>query len=143
MVAISYQCIYGHKHLINQCQTNGPDHLSMSLQGHKNLIDQGQTNESNQLSMSLQRHKHLIDQGQTNGGNQLSMSLQGHKHLIDQCQTNGHDHQLICLEQGYDYSLAVKKSESLYQLMYLRFISYKLKLIDVITLSTSLYLSHD
>ena len=121
MVAISYQCIYGHKHLINQCQTNGPDHLSMSLQVHKNLINQGQTNESNQLSMSLQRHKHLIDQ----------------------CQTNGHDLQLICLEQGYDYSLAVIKSESLYQLMYLRFISYKLKLIDVITLSTSLYLSHD
>ena len=34
-------------------------------------------------------------------------------------------------------------STSLYQLMYLRFIYYKLKLIDVITISTSLSISHD
>ena len=134
MGMISYQL-----HIINKHQTNRRDQLSMSL----HLIYQCHTNGRNQLSMSLQRNKHLINQSLTNWCNQLSMSLQGHKHLIDQCQTNGHDLQLICLEQGYDYSLAVKKSESLYQLMYLRFISYKLKLIDVITLSTSLYLSHD
>ena len=56
---------------------------------------------------------------------------------------HGQDLQLIRLEQGHDYSLTVIKLESLYQLMYLRFTSYELKVIDVITLSTSLYLSHD
>ena len=55
----------------------------------------------------------------------------------------GHDLQLIRLEQGYDYSLAVFKAESLYQLVYLSFICYKKKLIEVITIPTSLSISHD
>ena len=55
-----------------------------------------------------------------------------------QFQTNGDDLQFICLEQGQDYSLAVIKAESLYQLVYLGFICYKLKLIDAITIPTSL-----
>ena len=59
------------------------------LHGHKYVIDQCQTNGRDQLSMSLHGHKHLIDQ--TNGHDQLSMPLLGHKHFIDQCQTNGHD----------------------------------------------------
>jgi len=42
-----------------------------------------------------------------------------------QCQTNGHNHQLIHLEQVHDYSLAVISTESLYQLMYFKFIGYK------------------
>jgi len=37
----------------------------------------------------------------------------------------GHNLQLIRLEQGHDYSLALIKAESLYQLMYLRIIVYK------------------
>ena len=32
MGRISYQCQQGNKHLINQCQTNGHDQLSMSTQ---------------------------------------------------------------------------------------------------------------
>ena len=38
----------------------------------------------------------------------------------------GHNLQRICLEQGHDYSLAVIKAESLYLLMYLRIIVYKI-----------------
>ena len=56
---------------------------------------------------------------------------------------HAHNLQLIRLEQGHDYSLIVIKGESLYQLMYLRFICYKLKLTDVITIPTSLSLSYD
>ena len=55
----------------------------------------------------------------------------------------GHNLQLIRLEQGHDYSLPVIKVESLYQVMYLRFICCKLKLKDVITIPTLLSLSHD
>ena len=61
------------------------------------------------------RHKHVIDQCQTNGHNQLSMSTQTQARNY-QCQTNGHDLQLIPLEQGQDYSLAVIKGKSLYKL---------------------------
>ena len=39
--------------------------------------------------------------------------------------------------------LTVISTESLYKLMYLRFICYKLKLIEVITISTWLSISHD
>ena len=60
-----------------------------------------------------------------------------------QCQTNKHNPQLIHLEQGHDYSLAVISTKSLYQLMYLKFICYKLHLIDVILIPTSLSISHD
>ena len=55
----------------------------------------------------------------------------------------GHNLQLIRLEQGHNYSLAVIKAESLYQLMYLRVICYKLKLVKVITIPTLLSISHD
>ena len=41
------------------------------------------------------------------------------------------------------HTLSVIKAESLYQLVYLRFICYKLKLIDVITIPTSLSISHN
>ena len=54
-----------------------------------------------------------------------------------------HNLPLICLEQGHNYSLAVIKAESLYQLIYLNFICYKLKLIDVIKNPPSLSISHD
>ena len=50
-----------------------------------------------------------------------------------QCQTNGHDLQLICLEQGQDYSLSVIKAESLYQLSIFRDVRLKLGFISVIT----------
>ena len=43
----------------------------------------------------------------------------------------GHNLQLIHFEQGHNYSLAVIKAKSLYQL---RFICYNLKLIDLITI---------
>ena len=46
----------------------------------------------------------------------------------------GHNLQLIHFEQGHNYSLAVIKAKSLYQLMYLWFICYNLKLIDLITI---------
>ena len=36
--------LHGHKYVIDKCQTNGRDQLSMSLHGHKHLIDQCQTN---------------------------------------------------------------------------------------------------
>ena len=77
-----------------------------------------------------------------NGRAQLSMSTR--TQACDyQCQTNAHNLQLIHLEQGHDYSLVVIKAESLYQLMYLRFICYKLKLTDVITIPTSLSILYD
>ena len=74
---------------------------------------------------------------------ELSMPQLGHNLVSYQWLLLGHDLQLIPLEQGHNYSLTVIKAESLYQLMYLRFICYKLKLIDLITISTSSSLSHD
>ena len=47
------------------------------------------------------------------------------------------------IKTGNDYSVAVISTESLYQLKYLRFICYKLNLIDVITIPTLLSISHD
>ena len=51
--------------------------------------------------------------------------------LIDQCQQMGHDLSSY-VSTITNYSLAAIKLESLYQLMYRRFICYKLKVIDVI-----------
>ena len=48
--------------------------------------------------------------------------------------------QLLCFNENQITLNNVIKMESLYQLLYLRF---KLKLIDVITISTSLSISHD
>ena len=89
MGTISYQSLYGHKHVINQRQINGHNQLSLSPRtlSHNQSTH---TNGCDQLSMSLHGHKHLINQGQTNGCNQLSMSLHGHKHIINQRQTNGY-----------------------------------------------------
>ena len=50
-----------------------------------------------------------------------------------QCQTNGHDLQLIRLEQGHDYSHAVIKAESLYQLSIFLDIRLKLGFNSIIT----------
>ena len=58
-------------------------------------------------------------------------------------QRGRHDLHPIHQEQGHDYYLSVISTESQYQLMYLRFICYKLKLIDIITIPTSLSISHD
>ena len=100
-------------------------------------------NEHNRVSYQCQPgHKLVTDQCQTNGRDQLLMSTWTQAHNY-QCQTNGHNLQLIHLEQGHNYSLAVIKSESLYQLVYLGFICYKLKLIDVVTILTSLSIPHD
>ena len=52
-----------------------------------------------------------------------------------------HDPQAQPVYQN-DYSLALNSTELLYQLMYFRFICYKLKLIDVNTFHTSLSISH-
>ena len=51
-----------------------------------------------------------------------------------------HNLHLLCLEQRHDYSLRVISTESLSQLVYLSFICYKIKLIDVITIPTSSWL---
>ena len=51
------------------------------------------------------------------------MSQLGHDLSMPQL---GHNLQRIRLEQGHDYSLAVIKAESLYLLMYLRIIVYKI-----------------
>ena len=60
----------------------------------------------------------------------LSMSGQGHSPQP-------------AIKTGNDYSVAVNCTESLFQLMYLRFIWQKLKLIDVIPIPTLLSISHD
>ena len=54
------------------------------------------------------------------------MFLHRHKHAT----FNANNLKFIRLEQGHDYSLTIIKEDFLYPLMYLRFISYKLKLID-------------
>ena len=46
-------------------------------------------------------------------------------------------------ETGNDNSFTVNNTETLYQLIYFRFICHKIKLIDVITIHTSLSISHD
>ena len=50
--------------------------------------------------------------------------------------------QFVCFNETIITLNTVIKAEFLYQLMYLRFKCYKLKLIDVITISTLLSLSH-
>ena len=77
----------------------------------------------------LQGRKHIIDQYQTNGLGTISYQWTQARNY--QCQTNGHNLQLICLEQGLDYSLAVIKAKSLYQLTIFGF--YIKVLTDVIT----------
>ena len=116
--------LHRHKHIIDQRHTNGRDQLSMSLTDKSTY--QSIPNQWKQSAINvLHGHKHIIAHRQTNGHDQLSMS--GHKNLINQCQINGHDQlstastdtsmqlsmpnwhnlQLIHLEQGQDYSLAV------------------------------------
>ena len=104
---------------------------------HKHLIDQRQTNGRNQQSISLYRHKHLIDQTQTNGRDLISYQSQL-KACNYQWQITGQDPQPQNREQ-----LLSRSMKFLYQLIYLRFICYNLKLIDIITIPTSLSISHD
>ena len=86
----------------------------------------------------LYGHKHIIDQRQTNWRDQLSMSFHGHKHVIDQCQTNGHN-----FFRTRPQLLSRSNQSGVSKSMNLRFMCYKLKLIDVITNSTSSSMSHD
>ena len=57
--------------------------------------------------------------------------LQGHKHATINAKSMGTILNLFIKKENH-YSLAVNCTESLYQLTYLRFICYKLKLIEVI-----------
>ena len=60
MGTISYQCLQGHKHLIDQCQTNRHDQLSMSTQTQARN-DQYQTNGHNlQLIRLKQKHDYSL-----------------------------------------------------------------------------------
>ena len=91
-----------------------------------------------------QGHTYKIDRCQTNCHTQLLMST--HTHTHKHATINGKPMDMILnlfIKTGNNYSLAVINRESLYELMYLRFICYKLKLIDVITIHTSLSISHD
>ena len=135
MDMISYQCLQGHKHVINHCQTNGHNQPSMSTwtqEHNKSMPNQWAPSAINvyrdtsmQLSMPNRWAWSAINV-YTDTSTKLINSrkigkisyqcLLRHKHLIDQCQTNGHNLQLICLEQGHDYSLTAIKAESLYQL---------------------------
>ena len=103
-----------------------------------------QTNGLDELSMSLHGHKHLMDLCQTNGLDQLSMSSMDTSTLMINAKPMGAisyqyppTTQLATINsKPMDMILTVISTESLYKLMYLRFICYKLKLIEVITIST-------
>ena len=114
---------------LNQCQTNGQD---LSLLSSMRTC---------QLSVST----HTLASYQSTP-NQCAWSviniLHGHKQTTINAKPMGTILNLF-IKAGNNYSLAVISSESLYQLMFLRFICYKLKLIDIITIPTSLSILHD
>ena len=80
----------------------GHDQLSMSLHGHKHLIDQCQINGHDQLSMSS-TDTSMPSKRQTNGQDQLSTASKDTSMQLSM----PNQLQLIHLEQGQDYSLAV------------------------------------
>ena len=114
IVAISYQCLHGHKHLIDNTKPMGV----ISFQ-------------------CLHRHKHYKSSDVKPMGMNSYQCLNGHKHAAINAKLVGTILNLF-IKTGNDYSLAINSTESLYQLVYLRFICYKLKLIDVITIPMSL-----
>ena len=65
------------------------------------------------------------------------------KLLMINAKSNRHDSEPVYQNKERLLSHSKQYRNSLYQLMYLRFICYKLKLMDVITISTLLSISHN
>ena len=75
MGTISYQCLQGHKHLIDHCQTNGHDQLSMSTWTQAGNF-QCQTIENNlQLFRLEQGHEYSLAAIKAESLYQLSIFL--------------------------------------------------------------------
>jgi len=131
-----YQCLHEHKHLIDQHLINGRDQLSMSLHGHKHLIDQRLINGCDQLAINVSPQTQALDRSTPNQWARSAINvLHGHKHATINAKPMSMILSLF-IKTGNDNSLVVISMESLYQLMYLRFICYKLTLIDLITIPT-------
>ena len=116
------QCQHGHKHANYQYQTNGHDLIGFNVNMDTstqtiNTKPMGTISQANSMST---RHQHTNQQYQTNKYNLISCSFR----------------------RGTNHSLPVIKAEY-FQLMFLGFICYKLKLIDIITSSTFLSISYD
>ena len=109
MGTISYQCLHGCNHVIDQCQTNGHNQLSMST-GTQAL----------NRSLPNQWARSAIN---VNMDTSRQFSMPNH---WEQSST-------LSLEQGHEYSLAAIKAESLYQLSIFLAVSLKLGCNSVIT----------
>ena len=125
---------------LNRHQTNGHIELSM-FNGHKNVLDQCQTNGFDQLSMSLWTQALIPSMLNQWDQSVININMDTSTWLSMPNQFS-HNLQLIT-QQGHYYSLAVIEVESLYQLIYLRLIWHKLKFKDIITIPLSLFISHD
>ena len=140
---LSFQCQHGNKLLIDQCQTNGHDLNSYVQMSTSNQTETQGLNRSMPNQWARSQFVYFNEDQLSNryGHNLVSYQCQSEA-CNYRCQTNGHNSQLVnSLNTRNDYALAVNSTQSLYQLMYLS--CYKLKLIDLITIPTSVSISHD
>ena len=89
MGAISYQCLHGYKHIIDQRQINRCDQLSMSSRTqalNRLMPNQWARSDINGYTDTSTKSINAKPMGTIS-----YQCLQGHKHVINQCQTNWHD----------------------------------------------------
>ena len=112
MGTISYQFLHRHKHVTINAKPMGTISYQF-LHRHKHVTINAKPMGTISYQF-LHRHKHVTINAKPTG----TISYQSMSTQTQACnyqrQTKGHDLQLIPLEQGQDYSLAVIKGKSLY-----------------------------